>query len=70
MERNVDLVVVGGGPAGLAAACAAQSIAPAEAERRINELSFDAVGDAVIEGGEVIPDYDDDIRSAINMNGG
>lgn len=55
---------------GFAAACAAQNIAPAEAERRINELSFDAVGDAVIEGGEVIPDYADDIRSAINMNGG
>ena len=54
----------------LKASLAAQSIAPAEAERLINELSFDIIGDAVIEGGEVIPDYIDDIRSAINTIGG
>jgi len=52
------------------AACAAQNIAPAEAERLINEQSFDAVGDAVISGGEMIPDYIDDVRSAINTIGG
>ena len=51
-------------------ACAAQKIAPAEAERLINEISFDIVGDAVIDGGVIVPDYADDIINAINMNGG
>lgn len=52
------------------AACAAMRISPAEAERRINELSFDLIGDAVISGGVVIEDYRDDITSRIDMNGG
>ena len=53
-----------------ASACAEKKIAPAEAERLINEISYDIVGDAVIDGGEVISDYADDIANAIKKNGG
>lgn len=51
-------------------ACAGKKIAPAEAERLINEISYDIVGDAVIDGGEIISDYADDIANAIKTNGG
>ena len=53
-----------------AAACAAQKIAPAEAERLINETSFDFIGDAVVSGGKVIPDYEDDVKAIVNASGG
>lgn len=52
-----------------ASSCAAKKTAPAEAERRINEIAFDHIGDAVINGGRVITDYYSEIAGAMEMNG-
>ncbi|MBQ0125070.1 MAG: TerB N-terminal domain-containing protein [Clostridiales bacterium] len=55
---------------GFAAECAAQKIIPAEAERRINELAYDVIGDEVLCGGKIIFDYYEDINNVFNENGG
>ena len=52
------------------AECAKQNVLPTEAERIINETSYDTVGDAVISNGKITDDYFEQIISAINENGG
>ena len=46
-------------------ACASFGIDRTEAERRINEISFDTLGDAVMSGGEIIDDYRGDIAEKL-----
>ena len=45
--------------------CRENGIIFTEAERLINEASYDAVGDAVMSGGEIIDDYREDIEKMI-----
>lgn len=60
--RTVLIAAIDGG---FKTACAEARIIPSDAERRINEMSYDIIGDAVMSNGEIIEDYRDDIIGAI-----
>ena len=46
--------------------CKRLSVLPPEAERIINEKAYDLTGDSVIEDGEIIPDYYEELKTAIS----
>jgi len=49
--------------------CQKRGVMPTEAERMINEISFDTVGDAVISNGNITQDYMEDIIRSLDGNG-
>lgn len=44
--------------------CKRRSVLPMEAERIINEKAYDITGDSVVENGEIIPDYYEELKAA------